>query len=185
MFQVRGVAFLARQSMVVADRGQAAWDEFLARFRNADPTFPTQVFPVSLIPGEAFIRLNERLAQALYPKEIPSEHYWQVGVKSAEFAFAHQLRGLFAPGELARFLAFTPRVFRNYFDSGELAAQAVGPTTWELRITGTPRHPYFEYSVMGFGSGALRVLQAAHPEPERLKQFERGDDEVVYRFRTD
>ena len=185
MFQVKGVAYLARQAMVTAERGAPAWEEFLARFRAAEPDFPAQIFPVSLIPGDLFIRLNERLTRELYRGEVASAVYWQVGLKSAEFAFANQLRGLFQPGDFARFMAFTPRVFHNYFDSGELLSRAVSPTVWELRITGTPRHPYFEYSVMGFASGALRWLGALHPEPERLRQFEKGSDEVRYQFRID
>jgi hypothetical protein len=185
MFQVKGVAYLARQAMVTAERGAPAWEQFLARFRASEPDFPAQVFPVTLIPGDLFIRFNERITRELYPNELASAVYWQAGLKSAEFAFANQLRGLFQPGDYARFLAFTPRVFHNYFDSGELLSRAVGPTVWELRIIGTPRHPYFEYSVMGFGSGALRLLGAAHPEPERLQQFEKGFDEVVYHFRID
>jgi hypothetical protein len=185
MFQVKGIAYLARESMVAAEFGRPAWEAFIQRFRKQEPSFPAQVLPISLIPGDLFLRLNDQLIRDVYAGADPAAIYWQAGVKSAQFAFANQLRDLFRPGDAGRFLAFTPRVYRNYFDSGELVATPETPTTWLVRMTGTPRHLYFELAVMGFASGALGVLQAPHPEPERLKQFSRGDDEVLYRFRTD
>ena len=51
-------------------------------------------------------------------------------------------------------------------------------------MTGTPQHLYFELAVMGFATGALRILKAPRPEPEKLKSFSQGHDEVVYRYFT-
>jgi hypothetical protein len=183
-FQVKGVAFLAREAMVVAELGRPAWDGFLARFRSREPTFPTQILPVTLLTGDLFLRFNDQLAREAYPDLDRDAVYWQAGIRSAEFAFANQLRGLFQPGDAARFLAFTPRVYRTYFDSGELVATPDGPGAYLLRMTGTPQHPYFELAVMGFATGALRLLKAPRPEPGKLATFAQGHAEVLYRFFT-
>jgi hypothetical protein len=182
--QVKGVAFLARESFVIAEYGRDRWMEFMQREQAIDPLWVQPVLPVTRLPVQAFLDLNDRLAAHFFPGQ--QDVFWKFGFTSAEFALTKgQLKGLFAPGDTRKFLAFTPQIFKGYYDDGALTSTPVSENAVDLRITGTPRHRYFEESVMGFGSGGLTWLQAPHPEPERLKSFLKGDAEVLYRFRLD
>jgi hypothetical protein len=180
---VKGVAFLARQTMAVQAFGEAAWKAFLAEQAKRDPVFGQLIMPVSRIPADAFLRLNEAFTQRFYGGDTKA--YWQYGVKSAEYALGQgQLKTMFAKGDFRRFALFTPGIWKGYFTEGELTAQLDGDTV-ELRITGVPRpHIYFELAVMGFAAGGLAYL-SGHPQDihhEVLKGFSKGDLEVLYRF---
>jgi hypothetical protein len=179
--EVKGVAFLARQLAVVQDHGEAAWRAFLADFAQREQIFAQPVMPVTRLPVDAFLRLNDALVERLYGGEPKA--YWQFGVKSAEYALGQgQLKAVFAPGDYRRFLLFTPGIWKSYFTDGELQARAEG-TAMELRIAHVPRaHIYFELSVMGFAAGGLMLLGAKSLRHEVLKGFSKGNTEVLYRF---
>ncbi len=85
-------------------------------------------------------------------------------------------------GDERKFLAFAPNIYKSYFDGGALVVDNFSATEVDLRITGTPHHPYFEGSVVGFARGGLEVIDAKTPVPRRVKGFGKGDDEIVYRF---
>lgn len=179
--EVKGVAFLARQLMVVQDHGEAAWKAFLTEFAATEPVFALPVMPVTRLSVEPFMRFNEALVLRFYGGDPKA--YWQFGVKSAEYALGRgQLRAMFAPGDYRRFLLFTPGIWKGYFTAGELQVRPETEFT-ELRIVNVPRpHIYFELSVMGFAAGGLQMLGATQLQHEVLKGFSRGHTEVLYRF---
>ncbi len=180
---VKGVAFLAREQMLIAAHGEPAWKGFLKDFAASEPTFPFPILPISRIPAEAFLRFNEALTRHFYAGD--QSLWWAYGEQSAQYALGKgQLKGLFKPGEITKFLLFTPAIWKGYFDAGELTCQVKGKVA-EMRITSPIQHVYFEYSVIGFARGGMKFLQAAHPEPEFVRGFSKGDDEVVYRFVID
>ncbi|WNG19756.1 hypothetical protein [Cystobacter fuscus] len=178
---VKGVAFLARQLQAEQTFGRERWLAFLAEQAKRDPVFAQPVMPVTRIPADAFLRLNDAMTQQFYAGD--AQAYWKYGLKSAEYALRQgQLRSLFTPGDYRRFALFTPGIWKGYFTAGDLSAQIIGPQV-ELRITGVPQpHIYFELSVMGFASGGLTYLSGKEIPHEVLKGFSRGDAEVVYRF---
>src|SRR5262245_32568386 len=95
---VKGMAYLAREAMVIEDLGEPAWRDFLEGWRRSHPDFPTTVLPVTRIPTELFLGLQEALVKALYRGD--REAYWRHGVRSGQHAMMHgSLRGLFKPGE--------------------------------------------------------------------------------------
>ncbi|NOJ78136.1 hypothetical protein [Myxococcus xanthus] len=179
--EVKGVAFLARQQLMVQTHGEAAWKAFLTHFAKKEPFFSKPVMPVSRMPADAFLRLNDELLARFYNNN-PSA-YWQFGVKSAEYALGQgQLKAMFSQGDFRRFLLFTPGIWKGYFTEGDLSVLP-GEGHTDLRITHVPRpHPYFELSVMGFASGGLAYLGAQNLEHQVLKGFTRNDNEVLYRF---
>jgi hypothetical protein len=179
--EVKGVAFLARQAHAEQSFGTQRWREFLAEQAKRDPIFAQPVMPVTRIPADAFLRLNDAMTQQFYAGD--PQAYWKYGVKSAEYALSlGQLKPLFGKGEHRRFALFTPGIWKGYFTQGELTAQLQG-NGLELRITGVARpHLYFELAVMGFASGGLSYLSNKEVPHEVLKGFSRGDQEVVYRF---
>jgi len=179
--EVKGVAFLARRLMVMQDRGEAAWRQFLKEFAEREPVFAQTVMPVSRLPVDAFVRFNEALVERLYDGDV--RMYWEFGVRSAEYALGQgQLKALFVPGDFRRFLLFTPGIWKGYFTEGELRVKAEANAT-ELHLIGVPRpHIYFELSVMGFAAGGLAMLGAKSLRHEVLKGFSKGNAEVLYRF---
>jgi hypothetical protein len=181
--EVKGVAFLARQMMVIQDRGEATWRGFIQEFARREPVFAQTVMPVSRLPADAFVRFNEALVERLYNGDV--RMYWEFGVRSAEYALGQgQLKALFAPGDFRRFLLFTPGIWKGYFTEGELRVKAEANAT-ELHLIGVPQpHLYFELSVMGFAAGGLQLLGAKSLRHEVLKGFSKGNAEVLYRFYT-
>ncbi|OJT23532.1 hypothetical protein BO221_16120 [Archangium sp. Cb G35] len=179
--EVKGVAFLARQAHAEQTFGTERWRAFLSEQAKRDPIFTQPVMPVTRIPADAFLRLNDALTQLFYAGD--PQAYWKYGLKSAEYALGQgQLKPIFSKGEHRRFALYTPGIWKGYFTQGELAAQVQGDVA-ELRITGVPQpHIYFELSVMGFASGGLSYLSGKEVSHEVLKGFSRGDQEVVYRF---
>lgn len=179
--EVKGVAFLARQMTVVQEHGELAWRTFITQFAEKEPRFAQTVMPVTRLPVDSFVRLNEELVQRFYNGDPKA--YWQFGIKSAQYALSQgQLKTMFTAGDYRRFLLFTPGIWKSYFTGGELQVRPEVEHT-ELRIIGVPRpHPYFELSVMGFASGGLQVLGASKLRHEIIKGFSRGHLEVVYRF---
>ncbi|OJH35789.1 hypothetical protein [Cystobacter ferrugineus] len=178
---VKGVAFLARQLQAEQTFGRDRWLAFLTEQAKRDPVFAQPVLPVTRIPADAFLRLNDAMTQQFYAGD--PQAYWKYGLKSAEYALGQgQLKALFSKGDYRRFALFTPGIWKGYFTEGELTAQVRGNVA-ELRITGVPRpHTYFELSVMGFASGGLTYLSGKEIAHEVLKGFSQGDLEVAYRF---
>jgi hypothetical protein len=179
--EVKGVAFLARQQMMVQAHGEAAWKSFLAEFAKKEPFFANPIMPVTRMPADAFLRLNEELLARFYGNNKSA--WWQFGIKSAEYALSQgQLKTMFSPGDLRRFLLFTPGIWKGYFTEGELNV-VPGQGHTDLSITNVPRpHAYFELSVMGFAYGGLTYLGAKNLQHQVLKSYEKGDKEVQYRF---
>ncbi|PTL83871.1 hypothetical protein [Vitiosangium sp. GDMCC 1.1324] len=179
--EVKGVAFLARQTQAEQTFGKERWRAFLAEQAKLDPIFAQPVLPVTRIPADAFLRLNDAMTRQFYAGD--PQAYWQYGLKSAEYALGQgQLKPIFSKGDQRRFAMFTPGIWKGYFTVGEVTAQFQGNVV-ELRIIGVPRpHIYFELSVMGFASGGLAYLSGQQIPHELIKGFSRGDQEVIYRF---
>ena len=178
---VKGVAFLAREALVTAERGPEAWKAFLETLKRAQPFYEQPIFPVTRIPVEVFLPALELITSRFYDGD--PETYWKFGVSAAKNAMQNgQLKGLFGKGDDRKFLAFAPNIYKSYFDGGALTMHTPTPQQVDLKISGTPHHPYFEGSVIGFARGGLEVLEAKDPIPTRVKGFGIGDDEIVYRF---
>jgi hypothetical protein len=178
---VKGVAFLARQQMMVQTFGEAAWKAFLVEFAKKEPFFANPVMPVTRMPVDAFLHLNEDLLARFYGGNKSA--WWQFGIKSAEYALGQgQLKTMFSPGDLRRFLLFTPGIWKGYFTEGDLNVHP-GQGHTDLSITHVPKpHVYFELSVMGFAFGGLTQLGAKNLQHQVLKGYSKGDKEVLYRF---
>lgn len=174
---VKGNAWLARSEAMEKEFGAARWQAFVATQKV--PFLATPVMPISRVPVEQFLAVHDALVVEFYGGDTRA--YWRFGETSAQWALAHQLRGLFAPKEGRRFLQFSPTIYKGYFDGGELRTELL-PAHVDLVIRDVePRHVYFEYSIIGFAVGGLKVLEAPS-EPTVISGFSKGDAEVRYRF---
>lgn len=177
---VKGVAYLAREAAMVEHLGAADWKGFVDGWRAKNPAFPNTVLPVSKIEAGVFLAFHDEMVRRFFDGD--DRAYWTFGEKSGQYALTQgQLKGLFKPGEARRFLNFTPNVYKSYFDGGRIEVSAA-PEHVDIHISDAPPHVYFEYSVLGFAKGALEVLQAAQPTPERIRGISAGDSDVLYRF---
>jgi hypothetical protein len=179
--EVKGVAFLARQVLMVQSHGEQAWRDFLKEYAKKDPLYAQPVMPVTRLPVDSFLRLNDAIVQRFYGGD--QKVYWQFGVKSAEYAMSQgQLRSMFSPGDVRRFMLFTPGIWKGYFTEGEMQVRPEERYT-EVRLVNTLRpHVYFELSVMGFVAGGLAFLGTKNVQYEALKGFTKGNPDVLYRF---
>lgn len=177
--KVKGNAWLARCEVMEKSFGAEAWQAFLKEQLPLHAFLRTPVMPISRIEVDDFLALHDKLVRRFYAGD--EQAFWRFGESSAEWALQHQLRGLFSVGEARRFLGFAPQIYKNYFDGGELVVEQQ-PSHVDLVIRGVSKpHVYFEYSIIGFAYGGIRVLQV-DVKPECIKGFSRGDDEVRYRF---
>jgi hypothetical protein len=180
---VKGMAYLAREAMVIGDLGEPAWRAFLEGWRRSHPSFPTTVLPVTKLPAELFLDLQETLVKELYRGD--REAYWRHGVRSGEYAMTRgNLRGCSPGRRRCAWCSSRRRSARGYFDdNGELSATPAGDVV-HVAITGVPPHLYFEYTVLGFLHGGLQVLDPAAERPRRLKGFSAGDSTVLYEVKV-
>jgi hypothetical protein len=177
---VRGVAFLARQELLRQEVGAERWSAYLTGMRPRLQFLASPVLPVTRIPIDEFLALNEDIVRTFYQGD--QSVWWRFGEQSGEWALQKQLKGLFEAGEARKFLQFTPKIWASYYDGGQLTAEA-GDGTVDVRIFDLPvQHLYFEASVIGFAKGGLKVLGFPDASPQRLKGFTQGDDEVLYRY---
>ncbi len=176
---VKGNAWLARHEAMEKTVGAERWGAFLKKQAPAVPFLSSQVLPISKLPVKDFLAVHDALIGEFFQGD--GKAYWRFGESSAEWALAHQLRGLFQAKEARRFLQFSPTIYKGYFDGGELVTE-VTPAHVELIIRGVePRHVYFEYSIIGFAAGGLKVL-GTPVTPTCVAGFSKGDAEVRYRF---
>ncbi|MFO0594699.1 MAG: hypothetical protein U0228_05330 [Myxococcaceae bacterium] len=174
---VKGNAWLSRAAAMEKEFGAERWKQFVTTQKASFLQAP--VMPISRIDVDEFLSVNDAMVREFYAGD--EKAWWRFGEMSAQWALANQLRGLFAEHEGKRFLFFSPTIYKNYFDAGELVVEST-PATVDLIIRNVGRtHVYFEYSIIGFAVGGLKVLkvEAAH---ECIKGFSKGDDEVRYRF---
>ncbi|MBK7865372.1 MAG: hypothetical protein IPJ65_43605 [Archangiaceae bacterium] len=177
----KGVTFLARQALVVEEKGPQVWQKYFDELVKVEPFFKQPVLPITQIPINTLLKSLDLLVATVYARDPKA--WWHFGVMAGKHALTKgQLRGLFQRGEGRKLLAFGPKVLTGMFDFGALTVHDVDPTTVELRITGFPLHPYFEGTSMGFASGGLELLGAKNPIPKMISGFATRSKEVVYRF---
>ncbi|MFZ5441217.1 MAG: hypothetical protein ACOZQL_14505 [Myxococcota bacterium] len=175
---VKGNAWLARAAAMEKEFGAERWAAFVAT--QSAPFLKAQVLPISKIPVDDFLAVHDAMVEKLFGGD-GRKAYWHFGELSARWALTNQLRGLFAEHEGRRFLAFSPNIYKGYFDAGELVVENA-PTHVDLLIRNVARHHvYFEFSIIGFAAGGLKALKV-DAEPTCLSGFSKGDAEVRYRF---
>lgn len=178
---VRGVAFLSRQSMTIAEHGEPAWRTFMQGVTAQDPFFKQSVLPITSIPAEKFIAFNDALIAEFHGGDVQA--YWKFGEKSAAWALTQgQAKGFFKPGEYRRFLMSGSAIWSTYFDAGSFKV-VPGKGFTDVLVLDVPLpHVYFEYSVLGYLKGGVELLGAHGVRHEALRGFAKGDPDVHYRF---
>lgn len=177
---VKGSAWLARRSMLIAEFGQDAYDAFVAELCREDPTFDVPSLPTSKVPIEGFLRFNDRAIDRFYGGDL--ETYFTFGAASADyFSSGGPYQKTFFSADWHTFLRRAPLLWAQVYDEGEV--QVVDGEAVEVRVVRAPvKHVYFEYFIVAFVARGMEILHAPAFRQERVRGFSNGDDEVYYRF---
>lgn len=183
--RVKGTAYLARVLLLKAKLGsEEAVAEFLAEYQRTHPDFPRSVIPTTQIPALSFLSFVDAVVDKIYHGD--RESLWDIGSQSAEWALtAGPYKSLLEFRDVERFAAMAPVLWSNYFDKGS-ARSEIYDDRIELWIEDVPegmRHPYFEYSVVGYFQRGLEMLGAV-VRRQAVESFVMGDDRVHYRLLT-
>jgi len=168
---VRGTAFIARKQSIVAAFGEARWK---AAIERADPSFRQLVFPTSALPADKFLALQDQLLGEFFQSD-PSA-YWDIGVKSAEWALTQgPYKAYLGTKDIRRFAEVSLKtLWETYFSEGRVETRFEGNVVHayihELPIW----HVYFEYVVMGYAKKALEMLTGGSVRHERVKGVAEG-----------
>jgi hypothetical protein len=183
MMHTQGSAFLARRELVTATVGANRWEEFLARFAEREPFFAQQILPETKIPMQAFLDLNDALVDELFDGD--QRAHWRFGEASAEWASRNRpYREYFDTRSFKRFIDGTPRLWRTYYDEGDIEARWYEKERYaDVCVFALPIvHIHFEYNVMGYTRRGLELTGATIKLMRAISSVETGDGEIRYQF---
>ena len=132
---VKGSAWLARRSMLIAEFGQAAYDDFIGELRREDPTFDVPSLPTSKVPIEGFLKFNDRAIDRFYGGDL--ETYFTFGAASADyFSSGGPYQKTFFSADWHTFLRRAPLLWAQVYDEGEV--QVIDGEAVEVRVVRAP-----------------------------------------------
>lgn len=180
--RVKGTAYHARLNLLRAKLGADGVEAFVAKYCAAHPEFPSRVIATTQIPAEDFLAFIDAIVDEVYDGD--QESLWEIGFQSAEWSLTEgPYKNLIQAQDVERFASKAPVMWSNFFDTGR-AIQETHSDHVDLRIVGLPpglRHPYFEYSVVGYFKRGLE-MHGVEVELERIAGFASGDEEVHYKL---
>lgn len=180
---VKGTAFVARRAFLVAAFGEDAWREFFEAWLEANPEFPADVIPVSVLRVEDFLRFNEAVVDRFY--EGDASTHWRFGEASAEWALREgPYKSFFQSHNTVDFLRTTPSLWKAYYSEGSFRAEFDPASSMVDAYIEVPiPHLHFELNVMGYLHRGLQLTGAMVVGYEAVKGFSKGDESIHYRFR--
>ena len=176
---VRGIAFESRRRMVESEIGKEEFGNYLRWLAERDRFWKQNTIATTLIPLDSFLRFNDGLITRYYHNDTMK--YWRWGKAAAKWALTDgPYRNFMKEKDLhAFFLRVLPLIWGLYFTFGSATTERDGR---RLRVVfrGLPKkHPYLEYSPMGWVEGAI-ILKGEGIEEIRAVSVDRH--RVVYDF---
>jgi hypothetical protein len=173
--KIKGVALLARKSVITRGFGEAAWDELWRDMARSDPYFREPVLATSLVPLAGFLAFHDELVRRFY-RDVPKAYAF-LGEQSARWAATEgPYKSFVADRDFQGFAEFFPRTWSTYFidTASRCTTRVSDDRVIEFRAFDLPHwHPYFEYFVVGYFKGALELV-CANPVLTRQVQGGRG-----------
>lgn len=154
---VRGIAFESRRRMVESEIGKEEFQSYLRWLAERDPFWKQNIIATALIPLDSFLRFNDGLITRYYHNDVMK--YWKWGNSAAKWALTDgPYRNFMREKDLhAFFLRVLPLIWGLYFTFGSATAEIDGRRL-RVVLSGLPRkHPYLEYSTMGWVEGAITL----------------------------
>ena len=170
----KGVAFLARKSLIGEQFGKEKWEAFLAEQAEREPYFKTAVLPTTLIPIDIFLRFNEEIIARFFRGD--EKAYLVVGEKTAEYSLVDgPYKTYLKSHDYQRLVEDSiPKLWLKFYTDGRVE------TTYskggaEATIMDLPvKHPYFEFAVVGYMKKTLELAGA------KGVRFKKVDDETTH-----
>lgn len=181
--RVKGTAYLARLVLLrekLTEEG--AVERFVEDYARTNPEFRTHIIPTSQIPAEAFLKFIDHIVAEVYGGDTHS--LWELGRRSADWTLKQgPYRSLLELRDIPRFAAMAPVMWSNFFDKGSARSvtEADHIDLWIEDVPADLRHPYFEFSVVGYFQRGLELL-GTDVQTERIAGFSAGDAVTHYRL---
>ena len=179
---VKGTAFLARKSQVVAMCGEERWRSFLGRLAASRPVFGQPVTALTRIPLADFLAFQEAAVTELFDGD--PQAYWIMGEKSAEWALRDGPYKVFLTDKsVEQFVEVSlPSIWKAYYTEGRIDILREGRIL-NIKVLDVPiPHVYFEYLVMGYLKRSFELLGVKDCTPRRIRGVSAGDAEIHYQF---
>jgi hypothetical protein len=182
--EVKGIAFIARQKLVVAKIGEKKFKELMNELSEKDPYFKNydSILPTSSIPVDKFLFFNDVILEKYYGNN--PQIYWMMGEKSAEYALVDgPFKILIMEKDIKRVLTESiPIIWKMYYTEGNLDIK-YETGIFNVSVLNLPiNHYYFEYVVMGYCNKILELCGAKSITYDKVKTIDKGDKEINYVF---
>ena len=165
--------------LVESEIGKEEFENYLRWLAERDPFWKQNIIATTLIPLDSFLRFNDGLITRYYRNDVMK--YWRWGKSAAEWALTDgPYRNFMREKDLhAFFLRVLPLIWELYFTFGSATAEIDGRRLRVVLSDLPKKHPYLEYSTMGWVEGAT-ILKGERIEDICVVSVNRH--RVVYDF---
>ncbi len=181
--EVKGAVILARRAFVREEFGDEAWQQVL----TALPESERQQLDGFILTATWYpFSLNERLDAAIVEQLGGGDKaiFESIGAWSAKKNLAGPHRTFLTPGDPARFMTMTDRIYDFYYSTGHREFEPTGPNDGVMTTHGAETFSETDcLTVIGWYKEALKMCGATAVEIEETACRARGDEFCRYRFR--
>ena len=182
MTRVKGAVLLARRTFAQKEFGEEGWQRVLEELPEGDRALlEGAVLTSTWYPFDVNKRLDEAITAALGDGE--RDFFESIGASSAQENLSGPHSAFLTPGNPARFMGNTARIYEFYYDTGSREFESTGPSSGVITtregdtFSGTDC-----LTVIGWYKEALKMCGATSVEMEEEKCRARGDDVCRYRL---
>lgn len=183
MTKVKGAVILARRTFAKQEFGEEGWQRVLEALPESDRSLlEGAVLTSTWYPFEVNKRLDEAITGALGGGQ--REFFESIGARSAQENLSGPHRAFLTPGNPARFMGSTDRIYQFYYDTGSREFEATGPDSGVMTTHEADTFSETDcLTVIGWYKEALKMCGATAVEIEEEQCRARGDDVCRYRIR--
>jgi uncharacterized protein (TIGR02265 family) len=172
--RIGGNILLARRTFV-QERGGQVWERVLARLPEDDrKALRRTLLVTTTYPFELNLRLDEAIAQELYPGE-PERAFREMGRASAEVNLNGPQKAFLREGDPQHLLSFAETIYAYYYAEGRRTYQKTGPTTAVLTTYDAPQATRGDcLTVVGWHERAIELSGGRNVKVVETKCRSRG-----------
>ena len=181
--KVKGAVILARHAFVREEFGEEAWQRVLDSLEEADRELLGGPVLTSIwYPFDVNAHLDEAIVKVLGGgrKEI----FERIGARSARENLSGPHKAFLTPGDPARFMGSSGRIYDFYYDTGHREYEATGPASGIMTTSEADTFSETDcLTVIGWYRKALEMCGATTVEIEEEACRARGDEVCRYVLR--
>jgi len=182
MAHVGGNIILARRQFVLDRGGDAVWERVLRRLPAEDAKQLRRTLLVtSTFPLQVNLRLDEAIAQELYPGE-PQRAFLEMGRASADVNLNGPQRAFLRGGDPHGLLSFAESIYAFYYGEGRRTYERTGAKSATLTTYDAPvATPGDCLTVIGWHERAIELAGGSNAKVVETQCRSRGDAVCEYR----